>query len=493
MDWLRSDDTLWEKNLTWMEFEPAKSTVLLLSKSGNVSQYGFSPSDSMVSLRSEKAELSAREYTVQSDQDWEAWLDQASLTVNRGLGARADTGGPDPGVLLYLPFSESTFRRLIRTFKIHGTIARTISRNTSCAFIRKFHSGSFPDEKSIVYNCRSSASWDEDLSLSVTFSLRTLTTHAVIYGCNSRITEEITNRLSTSDVSSLHPMLLVVLFAEIERNRLDRLVRDKISKLFQQIVNISTKRDVSTLENQDFSSQSLSLAMSIRDWLQMGERRNELQTFKRKMCDMMEHLDEFQEKYLNLEKNEENFAASLDADTLSGLRETGMRMKERLKHLVDEFDELIGKCTTMIDGVGPASQLEWNQIGRRDTMTNLAISQNGLEVAQHTRRDSELMKSIALLTMVFLPATFVATLFSMGIFQWNGSHGENLNVSPYIWLYVVVTVVITSATLGAWYIWVIRRDAPDNSQSVEKDVEAQRTGQSEKVMMSPASSNSTRT
>ncbi|KAI1363884.1 hypothetical protein F5Y08DRAFT_340209 [Xylaria arbuscula] len=387
MDWLRSDDTLWEKNLNWIEFEPAKSTVLLISKSGN-------------------AELSAQEYTVQSEKDWEAWLDQASLTFNRHthqpevktgtklrliLGARADSGGPDPGVLSYLPFSKSTFRRLISTFKIHGTIARTISRNTSCAFIRKFRSGSSPDEQSIVYNCRSSASWDGDLSLSVTFTLRTLTSHAVIYGCNAEITEEITNRLPTSDVSSLHPMLLVVLFAELERNRLDRLVRDKFTQLFQQIVNISTKRDVSTIENQDSSSQSPSPAISILDCLNMGGLRNELQTFKRKI--------------------EANFAASLDADTLSGLHETGVIMKERLKHLVDEFDELIGKCTTMIEGVGLKSQLvitsiflfhfasshlivetsiltrdafsqESNQIGRKDTMINLAISQNELETAK---------------------------------------------------------------------------------------------------------------
>ncbi|GAP91362.2 hypothetical protein SAMD00023353_6300010 [Rosellinia necatrix] len=417
---------------------------------------------------------------MQSEENWQAWLDQhmdqrdadMKTRIRLILGARADTGGLDPSVLSYLPFSESVFRRLIRDFKIHGTIVRTISRSTSCAFIRKFHPGNLPDETSIVYNCRSSASWDGDLSLSVTFTPGALTTDAIFYGCDAKTAEEIRKRLSTSDVSSLHPMVLVVLFAELERNRLDDLVRNKIMELFQQIVKISGKQYNSTLDNEDLSSPFPPLSISIRHWLQMGELRNELRAFKRKMCDMMEHLDEFQTKFLNIEMKEESVSWSVDTDTLSNFEETGARMKERLKHLIDEFDELIWKCANIVDGVGLASQLEWNQIGRKDTITNLKIAKSGLEVAQHTRRDSELTKSIALLTMVFLPATFVATLFSMGIFQWQGLHGESLSVSPYIWLYIAVTVGITSATMGTWYFWVIRRNTSTGTKNAEKDVEA---------------------
>lgn len=90
-------------------------------------------------------------------------------------------------------------------------------------------------------------------------------------------------------------------------------------------------------------------------------------------------------------------------------------------------------------------------------------------------------------------AFFSRTLFSMGIFQWKGSHGETLDVSPYIWLYVTVTVVITSVTLGTWYMWVIRRHSSPNSKPAEKDIEAQPTDQSEKVMVTPTSTTSTQT
>jgi hypothetical protein len=43
----------------------------------------------------------------------------------------------------------------------------------------------------------------------------------------------------------------------------------------------------------------------------------------------------------------------------------------------------------------------WNQIGYRDSQTNL-------EIARDTRQDSNQMRSIAFLTMFFLPATFIA-------------------------------------------------------------------------------------
>ncbi|KAI0427517.1 hypothetical protein F5Y09DRAFT_29245 [Xylaria sp. FL1042] len=453
MDWLRSDDTMWDKNMVIMDFDPAKSKILVVTKP-------------------ERAALTTQEHTLQSDEDWQDWLNAQShqpdthttSKINLILSTRAETRAPDPAVLSYLPFSESTFRKLIKEFKIHGTIARTINRNTSCAFIRKFQSWNSPLEQSIVYNCRSTASWEGDLGLSVTFTPRTLTTDAVMYGCDEKATDEIIKRLSSSDLSVLHPMVLVVLFAELERDRLDRLVRNKISRLIQQIIGISDNNNY-TLENKNLQPFSPSLATSIKDWLEMGDLRNGLKAFKCKMQDMIEHVNELQELMLNPRNDQYGFAIDLAPETLRGLVETGTKIKERLKHLIDEFDEHIQKCATIIDGVGLASQLEWNQIGRKDTFTNLEIAHNGLKVAQHTRRDSELMKSIALLTMIFLPATFVATLFSMGIFEWKGMHGEILSVSPYIWLYIAVTVIITSVTLGMWYL--MRR------RVVEGDLEAQ--------------------
>ncbi|KAL8712166.1 MAG: hypothetical protein Q9220_003600 [cf. Caloplaca sp. 1 TL-2023] len=49
-----------------------------------------------------------------------------------------------------------------------------------------------------------------------------------------------------------------------------------------------------------------------------------------------------------------------------------------------------------------------NFINQNDGRTNIAIAEASRRIAFETKRDSDAMKSIAALTMVFLPATFVA-------------------------------------------------------------------------------------
>jgi len=40
--------------------------------------------------------------------------------------------------------------------------------------------------------------------------------------------------------------------------------------------------------------------------------------------------------------------------------------------------------------------------------TNLALTRSSQQIAQEARKDSSAMKSIAVLTMTFLPATYIA-------------------------------------------------------------------------------------
>ncbi|KAF4943777.1 hypothetical protein FGADI_13174 [Fusarium gaditjirri] len=150
--------------------------------------------------------------------------------------------------------------------------------------------------------------------------------------------------------------------------------------------------------------------------------------------------------------------AKLPSQTrLHALQEVGARLKTRLQDLVDEYDEYIRQCTHIMDGLTLATQLELNSIGRKDARINQEISRVNLEVAQMTRLDGSLMKSIAMLGMVFLPATFVSTFFSMGFFQWTKEDGEGSEMlSPYFWVYVVVAVGLTIFTMLIFYACTLR-------------------------------------
>lgn len=85
-----------------------------------------------------------------------------------------------------------------------------------------------------------------------------------------------------------------------------------------------------------------------------------------------------------------------------------------------------------------------------DVVTALRADHNGrltMEMARDSRNDSVLMRRIAFVTIIFLPATFMATFFSMSFFR--VSDGR-LTVSSWIWLYAVCTVPLT-LVLGIGY------------------------------------------
>jgi LPXTG-motif cell wall-anchored protein len=66
-----------------------------------------------------------------------------------------------------------------------------------------------------------------------------------------------------------------------------------------------------------------------------------------------------------------------------------------------------------------------------------------VEIGAATKSDSAAMKTVAVVTMAFLPATFTSV---------------SLNVSSQIWIYWVVAIPLTLMTLLAWLFWKRKRD-----------------------------------
>ncbi|PVI03333.1 hypothetical protein DM02DRAFT_726532 [Periconia macrospinosa] len=75
------------------------------------------------------------------------------------------------------------------------------------------------------------------------------------------------------------------------------------------------------------------------------------------------------------------------------------------------------------------------------------------DVAHNSKRDSAAMKTIALVTLLFLPPTFVATLFGMSMFDWNGEKPGTDPLSSYFWIYWVIAAPLTFAVWFVWRIW----------------------------------------
>ncbi|RDW79100.1 uncharacterized protein DSM5745_05952 [Aspergillus mulundensis] len=74
-------------------------------------------------------------------------------------------------------------------------------------------------------------------------------------------------------------------------------------------------------------------------------------------------------------------------------------------------------------------------------------------------RDSTSMKILAFITTIFLPGSYVATLFSMNMFNWDDgsdsatSESGGTTVSPQFWIYWAVAAPLTAITLAGWALW----------------------------------------
>ncbi|KAG4431984.1 hypothetical protein IFR05_012535 [Cadophora sp. M221] len=134
---------------------------------------------------------------------------------------------------------------------------------------------------------------------------------------------------------------------------------------------------------------------------------------------------------------------SLDQKDFSFLIITQMR--EYGESLLGWNKELLARTECQQKIVDGQIQTLYNLLAQRDNKLNYTI-------AEASRRDSTAMKTIAIVTMVFLPGAYIATLFSMSMFNWHAASGEHV-LSNNFWVYWAVTLPITTIVLLIWAAW----------------------------------------
>ncbi|ETN38011.1 uncharacterized protein HMPREF1541_07634 [Cyphellophora europaea CBS 101466] len=93
---------------------------------------------------------------------------------------------------------------------------------------------------------------------------------------------------------------------------------------------------------------------------------------------------------------------------------------------------------------------EQNELAQRDVQLNTRI-------ATSTKKDSVAMTIFTFITASFLPGTYIASLFSMSMFDWLHDDDEG-TVSPLLWVYWLVTIPLTAIVLAGWWLWYKRAD-----------------------------------
>ncbi|KAF2273218.1 uncharacterized protein EI97DRAFT_164519 [Westerdykella ornata] len=174
--------------------------------------------------------------------------------------------------------------------------------------------------------------------------------------------------------------------------------------------------------------------------------------------------------------------------------------RRRLEFIRQSLVSAEQKCMSLDHSITAQVQTIYSLIAQKDNRLNIAAASASYQIASDsrriailTRKDSTDMRIIAAVTLVFLPGTFVATVFSMGLFDWGfasttggGNAGQSLGkpktddekglkVSQYLWVYLVFTGVLTLMVLVGWgaFSWVqsrkmVRRFGKDVKLDIEK-------------------------
>ena len=93
-------------------------------------------------------------------------------------------------------------------------------------------------------------------------------------------------------------------------------------------------------------------------------------------------------------------------------------------------------------------------ISQQDSLINRRDSKLNTSIAASSKKDSIAMMTFTFITALFLPGTYISSLFSMSMFNWQTSaSGSGNHLSGYFWVYWAVTIPLTLVTLGGWYVW----------------------------------------
>ncbi|KAK7420958.1 hypothetical protein QQX98_002523 [Neonectria punicea] len=347
-----------------------------------------------------------------------------------------------------LPFSQALFKKIISKFYVSRSISRAISRaDVPTISVAKIDMGNDnePSFPAYVYNCRTSNAWGNDLALTATYFPHCNLTFAILFGCPMSVEEQMLTRLNQATSEAFHPLLVLGIFTELERIRHIEVVETTIDELETRIQELDPKsmgmEFISAAEKAERDQAKRSA------WLDTTYLRNQLISWNTHLEKLRHHAEDLnqtvfpplspkqcltdaglrtpcdtglEDRVLRLldhdslshikeiavsDASSETSASedsqqgephidALNAERDGKMRQIGDKIQDRVQDIIAEYDEMIRDCTMRVDGMSMATQ--WAQ---GETSTEIALA---------TSRDSQHMRSIALVTMIFLPGTFCA-------------------------------------------------------------------------------------
>lgn len=265
----------------------------------------------------------------------------------------------------HVPFEKESFQDICNAFFVHPSISKAISRADAPLFSRidmtispdgsdsetqaaiglcalaQYVPTFFSLTPFLVYNCRSANTWKNDVALTVTYLPQRNLTFAILFGCNASIEKEVLNRLASAKERGFHPLLLPGIFVELERDRMAEVVEVNINKIEETIYELDTGD--THYESTETGHPAGPRYMRRTVWLNVTFLRNRLRILKTQFLKLIEHAEEL-------------LVTSTADHELLLMNHTGRLIRDRLRIIVEDLDEMIDDCSMRVDGMTIATQ-----------------------------------------------------------------------------------------------------------------------------------------
>ncbi|THX22319.1 hypothetical protein D6D12_09259 [Aureobasidium pullulans] len=128
------------------------------------------------------------------------------------------------------------------------------------------------------------------------------------------------------------------------------------------------------------------------------------------------------------------------------------------RELLSARSEMFKFQHSMMQGFLARAVSNDRRMGNEQNLTSNLMSQldakTNVDIAMATKDDGVAMKTIAIVTMTFLPATFVSALLGMNFFAYDpDAHGGHITYSHDLWMYFVISIVLTLILFAIWWVW----------------------------------------
>jgi len=89
--------------------------------------------------------------------------------------------------------------------------------------------------------------------------------------------------------------------------------------------------------------------------------------------------------------------------------------------------------------------------------TAVKINHNIWSLTKDSVDDNATVRLVTIVTLLYLPASFVASILGMNLFAFQSADSSDFQISKQFWIFIVLTVPLTLITVGSWVVLARKR------------------------------------